>query len=583
MKWFRDISRLRRRKATSELEAIRARFAAFLRLLERNNETLKAVADLEEKSQGEYLFDLNYVRQTLGQIRSGVREVVEAMVELGGEGYGPLHDRFAAIDREVQEILPENRPIEEDDYTLPLDTVGRERAFSVGSKSAQLGEMKSKLGLSVPEGFALSAWAYKRFLDANSLQERISERIQAVDVRQHEDLVRIGEETRALVIGSPVPDDLSEAIRDSAEALAERAGRGGLSLRSSAVGEDTLYSFAGQYTTFLNVDAGELVDRYRDVIASKFTPQAIYYLLSHGLSESQLAMGVCCMEMVDAASSGVAYSRDPVDPEAPWLLVNAVWGLGRYLVEGILTPDSFRLLRGEGAIQESYVAEKPVRLGLSPDGGTREEAVPEADRSAPAVTESVLLQLCDCATALEGHYGCPQAIEWAVDAAGQVHLLQTRPLQVLKGRPTTGVPDMSAAGILRRGGTTVCPGAGGGQVCHVSSADDLANVPAGAVAVAPYPFPALVTIMGRVNALVTEVGGLASHLGTLAREERLPTLAGVAEAAALPLGEDVTQFGVGRTLAVEVGSHRDDHQPPTTANRGGIQQIIDERLPFRFQ
>ena len=562
MKWFRPIFDAGHREMDGDFLALQDRFASFLALLEKNNQVLTVIADMEEKAQGDHLFDANYIRASVADIRSGVVEIVERMIALGGEVYVPLRERFAAIDADVEALLQGKRPIPTDDYTIPFDALGRDRAGSVGGKNAQLGEMKNRLGLPVPDGFAITAWAYKRFIDANDLQARITACIHSVDIKRFDDLQRVSDEIRAMIAASPVPADVALAIRRSYADLVERAGPRSVSLRSSALGEDTLFSFAGQYGSFLNVRAEDLLDCYRAVLASKFTPQAIYYFLSHDLSESELGMSVSCVSMVDAAASGVVYSRDPVRPDGDDALVSAILGLGKYLVDGTLTPDLFRVSRTTGEVRAAHLAAKPVRLVLRPDGGTHEEPVPPEDQDAASVGETVLAELARHAVAIEAHYRRPQDIEWAVDHDGRLFLLQTRPLRVVRARTSAALPDLAGCDALRRGGITVSPGAGTGAVHHARSTDDLADVPFGAVLVAPTPFPGLIAVMDRVNALITEVGGVASHMATLARECRIPTLAGVEGAGALTAGEVVTVDATGAVVY-----------------RGAVPGLVEARKP----
>jgi len=537
MTWFRQIFQRGQEDSDASLKAVQDKFQSFLTLLDKNNQVLKMMSDMEEKSQGEYLFDINYIRSSLSEVRLGVQAIISHMITLGGEGYACLQDRYGEIDAEVEKILPGNRPIPQDAFIIPFDGLGRERAPSVGSKNAQLGEMW-KLGLPVPEGFAISAWAYKYFVDANNLQERISRLLESLDLKSYEDLEKKSEEIHAQIMGSPVPEDLAEEIRQSHAGLRKRSPSGRIALRSSAIGEDTQFSFAGQYASFLNVRGEELVHCYQEVLASKFSPKAIYYFLSHALTESELAMSVGCVAMVDAAVSGVIYTRDPVRPDDHCLMVNAIYGLGKYLVDGTLTPDVFWVDREKGTVKEARVATKPVRLVMREEGGTLEESVPRSEQEAPCLTPAQLEMLSRFALKLENHYGCPQDIEWAIDREGRPFLLQTRPLRLIKVPPQA--PDVSQLPVLLSGGATVCPGAGAGKVFHATSAHDLPWVPEGAVVIAPHPFPGLITVMGKVQALVTVVGGVASHMATLAREYRIPTLAGVERAEELKEGRLVT-------------------------------------------
>ncbi len=526
--------------AETALVRIRDRFQDFLALLHCNNEVLRIIADMEEKAQGEYLFDINYVRSSLDRARTCVRDIAERLVTLGGAKYKPLLRKFVEIDVEIEGALPGKQPVERDGFTFMISDLSREKALSVGSKMAQLGEMKSKLGLPVPCGFAVTAYGYKHFIDTNDLQRRIDEMISTLDVKCYADLIQVSEEIAYLITQAPVPADLEAAIAKAFAALQERSSAERFAIRSSAIGEDSLYSFAGQYATYLNVPANDLLNRYRQVLASKFTPQAIYYFLSHSLAESELAMSVGFMEMVNAKISGVVYTRDPVRHNEDCLLINSIYGLGKYLVEGTINPDSFRISRQTKRIVDRSIACKARRLTLTDTGTTKVEQVPAEERNLPTIDEKIISELTDYALKLEEHYGAPQDIEWAIDASGKLFLLQTRPLRVVPMRRATVVVDTSGHELLLKGGNVICPGAAAGPIVHVNSTLDLCNVPSGAVVVAPHSFPGLITVMRQASAIVTAAGGVASHMATIAREYRIPTLGGLEKARELPEGVEVT-------------------------------------------
>ncbi|MCP4685255.1 MAG: hypothetical protein GY867_07380 [bacterium] len=539
MNWFRNLFGGALDSSQRGVKSIRDKFSHFLSLLEENNRILKVISDMEEKAQGDFLFDINYIRDSLVKSRKSINKLIADMIALGGEKYLPLTTRLDEIDSEIDLILPGCQPTMRDDLTIPLEDIVRERACSVGSKNAQMGELKSQLGLPVPDGFAVSGWAYRQFLKANDLQNRIGKRIKALDVSSYEQLKSVSEEIQAMVRAATIPPELVEAIESSFKALVKKSGSDRFSLRSSAIGEDTEYSFAGQYATFLNVRRRDVIDRYHEVLASKFTPQAIYYYLSHDLSESQLAMSVGCIVMVNSRASGVVYTRDPVHPNEDCVMVSAIYGLGKYLVDGTLTPDTICVSRKTKTVTETDIAVKPVRLVLKEDGGTVEEAVPEDEQQKLAVSEKELALLLEHALKIEEHYGSPQDIEWAIDHDGRLFFLQTRPLHVIE--PTEDVkPDLSGLNLVMAGGDTVCPGAGGGSVFHVETVDDLSEVPDGAVLVAPHTFPGLITVMGKVSAIVTDTGGVACHMATIAREYRIPCLVGMERCSELPQGKIVT-------------------------------------------
>ncbi len=538
--------------AAATLQALQARFERFLSLLENNHRILKVVSDMEEKVRGEYLFDRAYIRSSLDLLEKGLEAMISDLVAVGGERYGVLRPRLDAIRGQIEALLSGRPALVEDRLTIPLQEFGRERAHSVGSKTAQLGELKGRLGLPVPDGFAISAWAYKLFLDENGLRDTIGARLRALDARSHEDLIRASEAVQASILAAQVPEELAQAISRGAAEVERRAGATRFAMRSSAIGEDTAFSFAGQYATYLNLTRDELVDAYRRIVASKFTPQAIYYLLSHALLESDTPMAVGCIGMVDARAAGVVYTVCPVAPDEQTIVIHAVRGLGKLLVDGTLTPDLYRVDRGTGAVREAVIARKPVCLRAGARGVER-VAVQDGEQTAPAISDAEARTLGEHARAIEAHYGGPQDIEWAIDQRGQCYLLQARPLRIVAPEPAAAPPPTQGLEPLLAGGSTACPGAGAGPVFHARSVQDLGSVPTGAVLVARDPVPGLVTVMDKVSAIVTCVGGAASHMATLAREYRVATLVGLEAAFQLPAGREVTVDATGR--AVYAGLH----------------------------
>lgn len=527
MSWLTHIFDKLKGEPESCLKDIQEKFSSFLAILNNNNKVLALISDMEEKSQGEYLFDVNYIRGAVEKIREGVDAIIEEMIKLGGDKYIVLRDKHSQINREIEAILAGRQEIERDEYIIPFEELGRDRIFSVGGKNAQLGELMSRLHVPVPHGFAITAWAYKRFIEENNLQERITKLINSVDIKNYKDLERVSAQIQDLVRHAEIPIDLKDAITKKIQEIKKKRRINGFSLRSSAIGEDSLLSFAGQYATYLNVRARDISDRYRDVLAGKFTPKAIYYLLSHSLSEADLAMSVGCVEMIDASASGVIYTKDPVHPEDDILIINSIFGLGKYLVDGTLTPDEFRISRADMSIVSKEIVSKPMRMVMRDDGGTVDEPVPAGEQERPSLTDEQVKILTEFALRIEKHYGAPQDIEWAIDRGGNPFFLQTRPLRVVKCQECDSEPDTSGFKVLVKGGVTASPGAGAGEVYFAESSSDLPNVPEGAVLIAPHPFPGIITVMDKIHALVTEVGGVASHMATIAREYRLPTLVGM--------------------------------------------------------
>jgi pyruvate,water dikinase len=552
---FRDPFRSRKREADDQVSAARSKFAAFLSLLETHNRAMSVISDMEEKSGGDYLFDLNYIRSSLASVRQHVSRLVDIMIELGGSNYEPLRQRFNDIGARIDDSLPWCRVIEQDRFTVPVDEVGREQACSIGSKIAQMGEMRTRLGLRVPDGFAITAWSCRYFRQANDLNDRITRILNEINFQKYEDLVKASTDIQNLVRSATIPEDLAASIVTSYRELAARLPGKRFAVRSSALGEDTWFSFAGQYATYLNVQPEEVLDRYKHVLASKFSPKAIYYFLSHSLNEDDLAMGVGCVEMVDAAVGGVIYTHDPVNPESNSLLIHAVHGLGKALVDGRADPCFLRIDRESGSVIDSRFPRQQLMLVLKPEGGISEQAVPEDLQGVSALTEDQIRLLTEYGLKIEHHYNQQQDIEWAIDQSGEIFLLQTRPLKLVSTAPSQVKVDVSESTVIRSGGDTVCPGAAIGRIHYVSSPDDLPRVPDLCILATRQPFPGLITVMGRVAGIVAEVGGLATHMATLAREYRVPAVGGIADVASLPQGQEVTLDAT--TGTVYEGAHAD--------------------------
>ena len=324
--------------------------------------------------------------------------------------------------------------------------------------------------------------------------------------------------------------------------LAAGAAGTGFAVRSSAVWEDGEFSFAGQYSSCLNVPAAEVERRYKEVVGSLFTPRAIFYYRTKGFAEEEMAMAVGVMRMVEARAGGVLYTRDPLDPVREVMVINGVWGLGTTVVDGAAHADTITVDRASGEIVERRIAQKVSREVVDAGGGVHSEPVGEGERGAPCLTDAQAAELARHGAALETHFGRPQDIEWALDGEGRLWILQSRPLQLLAAPAPAAMPRRVAGRrILIDKGIVACKGVGAGPVAIVRTDEDAAGFPAGAVLVARTTATGLAAALPRAAALVTDVGSAAGHLASLAREYRIPALldTGIATAV-LAAGVEVT-------------------------------------------
>ncbi|MFP3867899.1 MAG: PEP/pyruvate-binding domain-containing protein [Desulfobacteraceae bacterium] len=519
---------------------LREKFSHFRRLLEANNQALEIMADMEEKLAEEYLFDTGYINSQVERLAHQVTDIITELNKLTQDRYPELLLVHRQLQEAIQLELTAAPEIPETPYVLSLADLTQEMAASVGSKMANLGEIRNLLGMRVPEGFAISAWAYKRFLETSGLAEELEEYLAKASLDDLDSLEAISEQMQARVRQAQLPADLAAALIEAGQSLAGKK----VSVRSSAVGEDTHYSFAGQFRTLLNASPDRLVDHYKEIVAGKFTSRGIFYWKYQQFSVNELPMAVGCLAMVAAKASGVMFSTDPLAPASDSIVITAVWGLGKYAVDGRISPDIYRVSRGAGhRLQEQRVPPKPVALVCAPDSGVMEISLDPGRGQSACLAPEQLERLAEIALRLEKHFGGPQDIEWAIDEHDNIFVLQTRPLRISVtafGAVTAPPPEPSAPPLLKHGIRAV-GGAAAGPVYLFFSDKDTANIPPGAVVVARQPSARLVLVMDRIAAIITEVGSPTDHMSILAREFKVPTLVEVGGATrVLRTGQMVT-------------------------------------------
>jgi pyruvate,water dikinase len=453
---------------------------------------------------------------------------------IAAKQYLHLMPALEKIQREIQSLLDHPESVGRTEFVLPLNQVSKKMLDWVGGKNANLGEVCSVLKMPTPAGFAVTTTAFESFMAHNGLSEAIRRCLDQADPAQPQSMAAASKAIERLIMEAELPPDLEWAIAHAPELLSAQQPGGDprpMAMRSSAVGEDSQWTFAGQYRSVLNVPREKVAEAYRRVVAGLYTERAIVYRTGKGIAETDMAMGVAGLEMVPAVASGVVYSRDPMDPDRSWMIINGVWGLGPYAVEGVITPDYFKVDRDDPArIVEQRIAAKPVQLVMAPGSGVREAPVSGPLQRQPCLKPDQLRQLARWVLDLEAHFGEPQDMEWALDPNGSLLVLQTRPLQQVPRdqyhlRPATErYPDHV---VLADRGVPVFPGVGIGAAYHVRNNEDLSRFPQGAVLVARRSSPNYVMVMPKARAIITEVGSITGHMASLARELRVPTVLGL--------------------------------------------------------
>lgn len=487
------------------------KFKLFETLLAANHRALEQMARLEELLWSGRPFGVQLVRRELMALMTHVRKMTESLIALADGRYAELTERLAQIEAACEQILSRQPQVREGPWTLELDEVAREHVDLVGGKMANLGELRNRLDLRVPDGFIITASADAYFHAENRLEAEIDRRLQVLDTDDLKALYAESKAIRDLIRRAPLPPPLEAAIQEQLAALAERIGHADfrVALRSSALHEDGAHgSFAGQYRTYLNVEPARVCDLYRDIIASKYQNQALIYQHQRGYRHQDIRMAVGCLEMVAACASGVAFTRPPDDPDGRLVVIHAACGLGDQIADGISDYDRFLVTRS------------PPFTVVS-----RRQSVPTT-----CLGEAEIKALTQTALRIEAHYGVPLDIEWAIDDKRTLHILQARPLEISTSAASPSFESWVAPtghAVLLAGGEAAGRGAAAGNVFKVASDADALEFPKGAVLVVATPYPEWAMLISRAVALISETGQSACHLATVAREFGIPALFGL--------------------------------------------------------
>ncbi|MEJ5376422.1 MAG: PEP/pyruvate-binding domain-containing protein [bacterium] len=520
--------------AEGSRELFSRKYALFQELLASNAENLDLIADMEEKLRGDTIFGTAYVRSAVARAVFHTHRMVRALDGLSGGRYPGLDGVLEEISRQIRNEMHEEPPRTAQELLLPYESIDRNCLDLVGAKNANLGEVRNRVGLPVPHGFAITTHAFHLFMDYNDLREEISKLQMEISPQDPQSLIAMSEEIQRRILLAKIPPQLEKALAQ-AKALWLSRGKSRVAMRSSATGEDTGgLSFAGQYLSSLNVPVEQIPQTYKIILGSLYTPRAMAYRLHRGIRDEDQAMAVACLEMVEARASGVMYSRNPSDPKEQRIWISSVWGLGPYAVGGVISPDIYLVERTSGKIKvEARISRKPLMLVPRPEGGLQSIPVGKDLLEAPSLSNEQVQELARYMSLLEEHFGRPQDVEWALDSRGRLFVLQCRPLVLLSQE---GVPPRLRARpvegyrLILEGDAIACPGVGCGPAFHVRSEQDLLAFPEGGVLVAAQPSPKFMLALPKAQAVLTDHGSITGHMASLAREFSVPTVVDLKEA-----------------------------------------------------
>ncbi|MDX9999218.1 MAG: phosphoenolpyruvate synthase [Phenylobacterium sp.] len=426
----------------------------------------------------------------------------------------------------------------------------------VGGKTASLGELYRLLKgspIAVPNGFAVTAQAYRDALTSAEAWEPLRAALAGLDVRNVVDLSRRAAQARRIVYEATGGAELREEIAAAFRRLqAETAPGLSVAVRSSATAEDLpTASFAGQHDSFLHVrDEAALFEACRRCFASLFTDRAIVYRVNNGFDHFKVYLSVAVMRMVsaDEAASGVAFTLDTESGFPDVVFVTGVWGLGENIVQGKVSPDEFyvhkpTLKQGFRAVLKRSLGEKATRLAWrGRTGEMHAYKVARRDRDRFCLTDAEVLDLAEVAARIEDHYSAaagrwtPMDIEWAKDAGdGRLYILQARPETVASQRPAGEFETYrrKGKGQVLAAGKAVGEKIASGRVRRVHTAADLKTFRPGEVLVTPSTSPDWVPVMRSAAAIVTDQGGRTCHAAIVARELGVPAVVGAGDASSV--------------------------------------------------
>ncbi len=444
--------------------------------------------------------------------------------------------------------------------TLWFNGLSMDDVDKVGGKNASLGEMVSNLanvGVSVPNGFATTSYAFNQFLDHEGLDERIHQLLDELDVEDVEALRKTGATIRQWVLEAPFPAELEQDIRDNYKELTDNHPEISVAVRSSATAEDLPdASFAGQQETFLNVKGIDAVlEATKHVYASLFNDRAISYRVHQGFNHRGISLSAGIQRMVrsDKASSGVMFTLDTESGFDQVVFITSSWGLGEMVVQGAVNPDEFHVHKpmleaGQHPIVKKTFGSKQIKMIYSDrqEIGKQVEIIDTSleERNAFSLNDEEIKELAKQAMIIEKHYKRPMDIEWAKDGIdGKLYIVQARPETVCSQSEQNVIEryELSNKADVIVEGRAIGQRIGKGPVRLVDSLDQMSLVQDGDVLVTDMTDPDWEPVMKKASAIVTNRGGRTCHAAIIARELGIPAIVGCGDATSkLTDGETVT-------------------------------------------
>ncbi len=412
--------------------------------------------------------------------------------------------------------------IKKEKNILWFQEVDKDDVSLVGGKGANLGEM-ARNGFPVPRGFIITSKAYFDFLEENKLKSRIHQELKKINVEDPQTINEASEKVKKLILSGQISPVLAKEIILNYLKLGSLLTQALVAIRSSATAEDLpTASFAGQQTTFLNVRGeANVLKKIQECWASLFEARAIFYREEKGFDHFKVGLAVPVQEMVPAEISGVMFTINPITHQKGQVIIEAVWGLGEYIVQGEVTPDTYLVDKNNLEILSKRVEKQEVQL-IKVGSLTKPAKVSRRLKLKRKLSDKQIKELAVLGKKIHNHYFYPQDIEW-VFYKNKFYIVQSRPVTTIKEKEIQ-INDNKRKVILK--GQAGSPGLGSGPVQKIFSSKEINKIEKGEVLVAPMTSPDFVPAMKKVVAIVTDKGGQTSHAAIVSRELGIPCVVG---------------------------------------------------------
>lgn len=431
-------------------------------------------------------------------------------------------------------------------YIRFFEQLSRHDLGLAGGKGANLGEL-TQAGIPVPPGFVVLSTAYSDFLTANSLRPHIHKILSVSNPNDPHELSTASSRIRHLVLSAPIPSDITGEVFKSYHHLTQKNASQAVAIRSSATAEDLPEaSFAGQQSSFLNItgDANVLL-KVKECWASLFEERSIFYRVQKKIDHFQISMAVPVQVMVQSEISGVMFTVDPVTHNKQIMVIEAVYGLGDYIVQGVVTPDHYEVDKSTHTIFSKQISTQE-KMEIRSATGVKAHTVPPRLRSLQKLSDQHILELSHIGDLIQKHYYFPQDIEWAM-VAGKIYITQSRPITTLNTNDQkSDLGQLEQLGQLKSilKGAPASPGLISGPVRLVTNIKKIGEVKSGEIMVTHMTTPDFVPAMKKSAAIITDQGGLTSHAAIISRELGVPCVVGTLTATSVLItGQLVTVNG----------------------------------------